>query len=127
MKLLTQAQQTQLIENGLQQQRVKGTPREIDFLPVVRLFNPCGAGTWLLTEIEPGTENIAWGLADLGCDCAEFGTIDLDELRAHKGPLGLGIERDLHWSPRAPISAYIKASSAAGRIVEPKEDLGAAH
>lgn len=123
MKLLTQSQQKQLIENGIRQQRVKGTRREIDFLPVVRLFNPCGAGTWLLTEIEPGTDNIAWGLADLGCECPEFGTIDLDELRAHKGPLGLGIERDLYWSPRAPISEYVKLSSAAGRIVEPKTDM----
>ena len=127
MKLLTKAQQEQLIEIGFKQKSVKSTPREIDFLPVVRLFNPCGAGTWLLTEIEPGTENIACGLADLDCECPEFGTIDLKELKAHKGPLGLGIERDLHWSPRAPISAYIKASSAARRIVEPKDDFGAAY
>jgi Protein of unknown function (DUF2958) len=37
----------------------KGTPDEIDFLPVVKLFNPCGAVTWLLTESEPDDHGTA--------------------------------------------------------------------
>ena len=53
MKLLTQAQFAQLLDNGRRQAAVKGTPDELDFHPVVKLFDPCGAGTWLLTEIEP--------------------------------------------------------------------------
>ncbi len=50
MKLLTAAQFAQLVRNGRQQAAVKGTKDEIDFKPVVKLFNPCGAATWLLTE-----------------------------------------------------------------------------
>ena len=60
MKLLTSAQRTKLLENGRRQAAVKGTPGEIDFHPVVKLFNPCGAGTWLLTEIDPDNEDVAW-------------------------------------------------------------------
>jgi hypothetical protein len=39
--------------NGRAQEEVRGTADEIDFEPVVKLFNSCGAGTWLLTELDP--------------------------------------------------------------------------
>ncbi|MCP3468315.1 DUF2958 domain-containing protein [Bradyrhizobium sp. CCGUVB23] len=118
MKLLTSAQRQKLIDNGRRQVSVKGTPDEIDFEPVVKLFNPCGAATWLLTEIDPSDETVAWGLCDLGMGFPEFGTVNLTELAAYRGRLGLGIERDLHFKARGPISRYIEAASKAGHIVE---------
>lgn len=118
MKLLTQAQRQQLLDNGRRQAAVKGTPDEIDFPPVVKLFNPCGAGTWLLTELDPDDETIAWGLCDLGMGFPEFGTVSLAELAEYRGRLGLGIERDLYFEARGPISAYIAAANEAGHIVE---------
>jgi Protein of unknown function (DUF2958) len=118
MKLLTEAQRAQLVDYGRRQAVVKGTAGELDLWPVVKLFNPCGAATWLLTEIDPDDENVAWGLCDLGMGFPEFGTVSLDELAAYRGPFGLGIERDLHFKARAPVSAYIKAASKAGIIVE---------
>ncbi len=118
MKLLTNAQREQLLENGPRQAAVKGTPDEIDFAPVVKLFNPCGAATWLLTEIDPDDETVAWGLCDLGMGFPEFGTVSLPELASYRGRLGLGIERDLYFAARGPISAYINAANEAGRIVE---------
>ena len=118
MMLLTKAQRKQLLDNGRRQAAVKGTPDEIDFEPVVKLFNPCGAATWLLTEIDPDDETVAWGLCDLGMGFPEFGTVSLTELAAFRGRLGLGIERDLHFKARGPISAYIEAATKADRIVE---------
>jgi len=118
MKLLTQAQRTKLLDNGRRQAAVRGTPDEIDFPPVVKLFNPCGAATWLLTEIDPEDENVAWGLCDLGMGFPEFGTVSLSELAEYRGRLGLGIERDRFFVARGPISAYIAAANEAGRIVE---------
>jgi hypothetical protein len=118
MKLLTKAQHEQLLDNGRRQAAVKGTPAEIDFFPVVKLFDPCGAATWLLTEIDPADEDVAWGLCDLGMGYPEFGTVSLAELGAVRGRLGLGIERDLYFKARGPISAYIDAASKAERIVE---------
>jgi hypothetical protein len=127
MKLLTKAQRAQLIDNGRRQAAVKGTQAEFDFFPVVKLFDPCGAGTWLLTEIDPDNEDVAWGLSDLGMGFPEFGTVSLAELAAIRGPLGLGIERDLYFEARGPISVYIKAASAAGIIVEDvRQDEGGA-
>jgi hypothetical protein len=48
----------------------------------------------------------------------EFGTVSLNELAAVRGRLGLGIERDLYFKARGPISVYIEAASKADRVVE---------
>jgi hypothetical protein len=118
MKLLTSAQRAKLLDNGRRRAAVKGTPGEIDFRPVVKLFNPCGAATWLLTEIDPDDETVAWGLCDLGMGFPEFGTVSLTELAGYRGRLGLGIERDLYFEARGPISSYTAAANKAGGIVE---------
>jgi hypothetical protein len=119
MKLLTKAQYDTLLENGRRQAPIKGTEGELDFTPVVKLFNAYGAGTWLLTELDPDEPDIAWALADLGMGCAEFGTISLSELSALRHPFGFSlIERDRHWDANGPISAYIRASVEAGHIID---------
>jgi hypothetical protein len=118
MKLLTKDLRDQLRDNGRIQANVKGTKAEKDFSPVVKLFNPTGAETWLLTELDPQDEDIAWGLCDLGNGFPEFGTVRISELESFRGPLGIGIERDLHFTAKAPISRYYEAARAAGCIVE---------
>jgi len=124
MKLLTNAMRERLIANGFAQAAVKGTPQELDLVPVCRLFNPVGAGTWLLTEIQPGEPDVGWGLCDLGVGSPEFGTVSLSELASVRHPfLGLGIERDLYWRPRGPLSLYIAEATKAGRIAEPGEGV----
>lgn len=71
-----------------------------DPIAQVKLFNPCGAGTWYLSEYDP-EDKIAFGLCVI--HEAELGNVYIPELEEYKGPLGIGIERDLHWSPR-PLS-----------------------
>ena len=110
MLLLTKVQREQLLENGRRQAAVKGTDNEIDFRPVVKLFTPYGSATWLLTEIDPADETVAWGLCDLGMGVPEFGTVSLTDLSEYRGRFGLGIERDRHFTARGPISAYIRAA-----------------
>jgi hypothetical protein len=114
--LLTEAQRAQLLDNGRRQAAVKGTENELDLKPVVKLFDPCGAGTWLLTELDPDDEDVAWGLCDLGMGYPEFGTVSLTELASVRGRLGLGIERDLHFEADKPISAYCNEAARLGRI-----------
>lgn len=118
MKLLTKELREKLLANGREQAKVKGTKAERDFPPVVRLFYPAGAATWLLTELDPDDEDVAWGLADLGMGFPEFGTVRISELESFHGAFGLGIERDLHFEAKAPISRYIDAAGEAGHIVE---------
>jgi hypothetical protein len=62
MELVPQDIREQLMENGRAQQPVKGTEDERDYYPVVKLFNPVGAATWLITEMDPDEPDILFGL-----------------------------------------------------------------
>lgn len=105
-----------LVENGRQQAAVKGTADERDFHPVVKLFTPDGAATWLLTEIDPEDEDIAFGLCDLGMGFPELGYVSLSELAALRGAIGLPVERDLYFVADKPLSAYAREASRLGHI-----------
>lgn len=109
MKLITKEIERCLLENGRR-------PDE-DHRPVVKFFNPCGAATWLIAQMDPDEPDILFGVADLGFGCAELGSVRLSELESVKGPLGLGIERDLYFEARYPLSVYIEAARLAGSIV----------
>jgi hypothetical protein len=114
MKLLTDVIRAQLIANGRARDPVRGTEDEIDFTPIVKLFNPCGAGTWLLTELDPEAPDIASGLCDFGMGTPEIGNVAISELESVRGPLGPGIERDLHWKPRTTSIGYARATCPRG-------------
>ena len=118
MELVTPEIREKLIANG--------ADRGADHTPVLKLFNPCGAGTWLVTELDPEDTSVAFGLADLGFGCPEAGSFSLKELEAFKGPFGLGIERDLYFEGKFSLAVYAEAARAAGRIVEYGSELAAA-
>lgn len=111
--ILSEADRTALLANGVK------TRDGIDHdpLPVVKLFTPDGACTWLLSELDPDEPDLAFGLCDLGLGYPELGSVLLSELDALRGPLGLPIERDLHFWPDKTLSAYADAAIDAGRIV----------
>ena len=71
----------------------------------VKFFCPWGSATWWVIEGEwekhtDGDDYMMFGLCMLfGPDEAELGYISLNELLSIKGPFGLGIERDMYWTP----------------------------
>ena len=107
MKLLTKEQRTKLLKNN-------ATPDE-DKKPVVKLFSPVGAATWLLSSIDKN--DIAFGLCDLGFGEPELGFVSLQELQEIKLPLGLSIERDLHFRANKTLTQYADEARSAGRII----------
>lgn len=115
MQLMTPELREQLIANGKN--------RDGDHLPVVKFFNPVGAATWLVTEMDPDENDYLFGLADLGMGFPELGGISLSELQNYRGPFGLGIERDLYFEPQYPIAVYAAAARSAQRIVESGPEL----
>ena len=124
MDLMPDDIRARLLANG-------ATPEETDHLPVVKYFDPCGAATWIITELMPaegeGAEpDILFGLCDLGMGCPELGYVSLAELQSVKGRLGLGIERDLYFAPRFPLSVYAEAAQSAGHITECEQRLAQA-
>lgn len=74
--------------------------------PVVKFFDPAGAGTWLISELNPETGD-AFGLCDLGMGSPELGYVSLVELVNHQHSHMLGIERDLWFHGDKPMSHYI--------------------
>ncbi|MGQ3138390.1 MAG: DUF2958 domain-containing protein [Sphingopyxis solisilvae] len=116
MRLLTPALEARLRANLAARFEAAAQGRcEPDPPPVVRLFSPVGAATWLATEID--ADGIFFGLADLGFGCPELGSFALAELEAVRLPFGLSIERDLHFTASHPLSAYAEAARQAGSIL----------
>ncbi|MFC3052379.1 DUF2958 domain-containing protein [Kordiimonas pumila] len=98
-----------------------------DCVPVLKIFNPCGAATWLITCRDPENPDYLWGLCDLGLGFPELGTVLLSELQSVKcPPFGLGLERDLHFTAEHGIKVYAQAARAEGRITFNAELLEAA-
>lgn len=63
---------------------------------IIKYFNPCGAGTWLITEGEK-QENGDWLLFGYMCIFDwEWGYVMLSELEDIQLPFGLGIEREIY-------------------------------
>ena len=118
MPLIPDNIRTKLLVNG-------AVEHETDHVPVVKLFNPCGAATWIITELMPDGDTL-FGLADLGFGCPELGYASLAEIESVKGPLRIGIERDLYFAPRFPLSVYAEAARIAGRITESEQALSQA-
>ena len=66
-----------------------------DAVAYVKFFDPCGSWTWYATEYDG--DDIFFGLV-FGHE-TELGYFSLHELASCRGPLGIGIERDLHFVP----------------------------
>lgn len=107
--LLTVADRVQLLVNAI----TDGN----DFPPVVKLFTPDANATWLLTECDPDEPQRIFGLLDLGLGCPELGYVNLEEIMAVRGRLGLPVERDAHFVATKPISEYADEARIHGRIV----------
>ena len=74
------------------------TEKVKDPIAHVKLFTPDSNWTWLIVEADPA-ERLCFGLV-IGHE-RELGYFSLRELEEVRGPLGLPIERDLHWQPIA--------------------------
>ncbi len=74
---------------------------------IAKFFNPCGAGTWYLTDYNPKT-GIAFGYVSIFGDWNdEWGSFSIKELEDFKDSrFGLGIERDIYWTEK-PVKEII--------------------
>lgn len=111
MKLLTKAIKTKLLANAALSASGEDTS---NIKPVVKFFNPCGAATWLVSEMDE--DGRMFGVADLGFGTPEMGYTDLAELKAIRLPFGLRIERDMHWTADKTLGEYADEARELGRI-----------
>lgn len=90
MKLLTQEILNKI--PPLRSQEDKGE----DAIAYVKFFTPSSDWTWYATEYDPLNREF-FGLVQ-GFE-EELGYFSLDELENVKGPMGLGVERDMYFTP----------------------------
>lgn len=92
--LMTKELEKKLEKYPIGSQDGKGMEAEV----IVKYFNPCGAGTWLITEGEKQA-NGDWLLVGY-CHIFEWewGYVTLSELESVTLPFGLKIERELYSS-----------------------------
>ena len=108
MILITDNQMDTLLENGI--------THYDDHKPVVKLFTPDSAGTWLIGSADPQDPDLLFGLCDLGFGAPELGFVRLTEIESVRGQLGLPAERDLYFEAKLTLGEYAKVAWEAGRI-----------
>ena len=103
MILMTKELETKFDKYQLGSQ--EGLMEEADV--VVKYFNPCGAGTWIITEGEKQDDGdwLFFGY----CHIVEWewGYVMLSDLENIKLPFGLSIERDLSVIDGKKVKDYI--------------------
>ena len=119
-----------LVPHSLRKQLNANWRRSINTPPVLKIFNPSGAATWLIHSADPHEPSMLFGLCDLGMGFPELGYVDLDELRELRIPVRLIIngeheittqvqlERDLHFNPTHTLETYADAAHQASGITE---------
>ena len=95
---------------------VRDDKPEPDPVPVLKLFNPLGAATWLATELGEDGDTL-FGLADLGFGCPELGYFSLTEICSLRLAFGLHIERQPGIETPYPLSKWAEAARRAGSIL----------
>ena len=103
MKLMTKE-----ISKMAQAQYALGSELETQNV-VAKFFDPTSQWTWYLMNIDPNDPDYCWGIVR-GFE-VEIGSFSLSELQSIKGSLGLGIERDLHFTPRNALEVYTEVYS----------------
>jgi hypothetical protein len=121
--LILPHQLEQLLRNGAETaaRLLAGREDVGDYPPVVKLFTPDAGCTWLLNEIDPEDRDTAFGLCDLGFGCPEVGSVSISEIISVKGPMGMKVERDIHFKGEAPLSVYADEARRCGQIVSELE------
>jgi len=93
-----------LLDKKLESEFAKMGRQENDSPVVIaKFFNPTGSGTWFATEYDAENKIFFGYVSIFNDENNEWGDFSLDELQSYKGRFGLGIERDLHFTP-APMS-----------------------
>lgn len=106
--LITKADRAKLLANG--------RDRDRDHLPVVKIFNPYGNQTWLISEMDPENPDLLFGLCDLGFGSPELGTVLLSELENVEPRPGLHLERESLWMAKYAMSHYRDEARTLGHI-----------
>jgi hypothetical protein len=112
MQLITDEHRATMLANDA---RYAANP-SFDPIPVVKIFSPIGSATWLLCSLDREAPDIASGLCYLGFGTPEIGSVRISEMESGILPLGLRLERDLHFRPTKTLGQYAEDARLRGFI-----------
>ncbi len=103
MELMSKELMEKFKKYPLYSQEDKGMESDV----VVKYFNPCGTGTWLITEAEQQEDGdwLMFGYCHISC--WEWGYVLLSELQNLRLPFGLTIERDLYVKEGVTVKDFV--------------------
>ena len=110
-----------LIPDELRAQLLANGAAREDAAPVLKLFNPVGAATWLISEMDPDDPDRLFGLCDLGMGSPELGYVSLEEIASVRLPFSLCIERDEGFRGRLPLTVWADIARDLGSIREAED------
>lgn len=122
MILLTPDLRFALRANDIARRACEAKGERFDPPPVVKLFTPVGAATWLATELSEDGDTM-FGLADLGFGCPELGSFSVSEIAAVRLAFGLFIERDIDFATPHPLSVWADTARRTGSILQAQNFL----
>ena len=73
---------------------------EADPTVICKFFTPWSSWTWYAYEYSPEEQLFFGKVFSEMCPDGELGYFSLQELESIQGPMGLTIERDIHFTPR---------------------------
>jgi hypothetical protein len=117
MKLITDTQHAELIANARAVLTAHAAGVEFDPKPVVKLFSRDGFYRWLLSEMDPGGSDLAYGLCDIGEGRPFLGYVNLSDLEKPQDKLALRVELDRRFIADKPMSFYIHIADTRGLII----------
>lgn len=82
---------------------------------VCKIFNPFGAGTWVVFGKDLRDPDILYAACDLGFGCVEFGGVRRSDLEGFVNDFGCGLERDRHFTNAGkPLSFFLEQDTLVG-------------
>ena len=122
MELVTDELRQELLNNW--------NSEDQDLQPVLKIFSPIGASTWIIASMNPNDNDTMYGLCDLGMGSPELGYVPLSELQEIRVPFMAGVEmeleRDLYFEPKHSLATYVDAARLNEGITEDPQLLNAA-
>ena len=122
MELVTEELRQELLNNW--------NSEDQDLKPVLKIFSPIGAGTWMIASMNPNDNDTMYGLCDPGLGSPELGYVPLSELQQMRIPFMAGVEmeleRDLYFEPQHSLAVYDSAAYLNEGITEDPKLLDAA-
>jgi len=86
-------------------------------IKVVGFLDALASILTIVSASRPETDQIFFGLCDLGLGFPELGYVCLTDLQEARGRLGLPIERDLSFEPKKNLLEYAHDATKEGRII----------